>query len=88
MHAAMIPQTTLLAALSLVGVLALIGLTAKLLAHRVGTARPRTGRALVLKETIAIDPRRRLHLVACGDRQVIVLTGGTHDLVVGWLPEK
>ena len=29
--------------------------------------------------------RRRLHLVRCEDRRVLVLTGGAQDLVIGWL---
>jgi flagellar protein FliO/FliZ len=42
---------------------------------------------LTVRETIALDPRRRLHLVQCADRQVILLTGGAQDLVVGWVPD-
>ncbi len=33
-------------------------------------------------ETIAIDTRRRLHLIRCDDRQVVLLTGGTQDMIV------
>lgn len=42
-------------------------------------------RALALKETIALDPRRRVHLVRCGDKHVLLLTGGTQDQVIGWV---
>ena len=31
----------------------------------------------MLRETVALDPRRRLHLVQCGQRQVVLLTGGS-----------
>ena len=44
-----------------------------------------SGRLLIVKESIALDPRRRLHLVQHGDRCVLLLTGGDRDLVVGWL---
>ena len=30
-------------------------------------------------------PRRRLLLVHCGERRVLLLTGGAQDVVVGWL---
>jgi flagellar biogenesis protein FliO len=33
-------------------------------------------------ETVAIDARRRLHLIRCGDRHVLLLTGGTQDMVL------
>jgi flagellar protein FliO/FliZ len=42
---------------------------------------------LALRETVALDPRRRLHLVQCGERQVVLLTGGTQDIVVGWIDD-
>ena len=48
--------------------------------------RPRSAaRLLIVKDTIALDARRRLHLVQHGDRAVLLLTGGETDLVVGWL---
>jgi hypothetical protein len=40
---------------------------------------------LVVKESIALDARRRLHLVQHGDRMVLLLTGGESDLVIGWI---
>ena len=45
----------------------------------------RQGRHLVLRESLALDPRRRVHLVECGDRRVLLLTGGQQDVVIGWL---
>lgn len=44
-----------------------------------------SGRSLVVTETIALDARRRLHLVRHGERSVLLLTGGGNDVVVGWL---
>jgi flagellar protein FliO/FliZ len=77
---------------ALLGVLALIAAIAALI-RRGGLARVFGGfappnapdRRLSLRETVALDSRRRLHLVQCGDRQVVVLTGGAQDLVVGWI---
>ena len=37
---------------------------------------------LALVQTIAIDPRRRLHLVRCDGAHVLLLTGGVNDLQV------
>ena len=84
----MIPHTTLVAASSLIGVLAMIGLAARVLRPWQRSGRPKEQRVLALRETLAIDPRRRLHLVSCGERQVILLTGGSQDLVIGWMPDK
>ena len=51
-------------------------------------ARPSTqAQRLQLRDTIALDPRRRVHLVACDGRLVLLLTGGSQDIVVGWLSE-
>ena len=46
------------------------------------------GKLLSVQDSIAIDARRRLHLVRCADRQVLLLTGGGRDLVVGWLDAR
>jgi hypothetical protein len=66
----------------IVGVILLIG---RVLRHT-SLVRPRSsGRLLIVKDTIALDARRRLHLVQHGDRQVLLLTGGASDIVVGWV---
>lgn len=71
-----------LAALAAVlGLILLSGRGARALLAR----RPQVGRRLALRETIALDPRRRLLLVACDGREALLLTGGPTDLVVGWL---
>jgi flagellar protein FliO/FliZ len=43
-------------------------------------------RTLGIEERLAIDAKRSLLLVRCGERRVLLLTGGTSDAVVGWLP--
>ena len=74
----------------LIGLAALVAvLVLVLLSGRVASAvlarRPQAGRRLALRETLAVDPRRRLLLVACDGREALLLTGGPTDVVVGWL---
>jgi flagellar protein FliO/FliZ len=80
-------QTILLVVGVLIGVLALIGAAARLFQFSGWRAQPRSGRTLILRESIALDPRRRVHLVQCGQRQVVLLTGGGQDLVIGWMQD-
>lgn len=42
---------------------------------------------LALVQSLALDPRRRVHLLRCDGRCVLVMTGGGQDVVLGWLPE-
>ena len=53
-----------------------------------GLARPSAGRRLQLREALALDRTRRLHLVACDGRDLLLLTGGGADVVVAWLPAR
>src|SRR5271156_5669000 len=80
--------TTLTALAALALVLALVWLASR--AARWGGLAPRqTGpRRLVLQDAIALDARRRLTLVRCDDRCVLLLTGGAQDVVVGWLKQS
>lgn len=68
---------------ALVAVLVLILLSGRA-ARTVLARRPQASRRLALLETLALDPRRRLMLVACDGREALLLTGGPTDLVVGW----
>jgi flagellar protein FliO/FliZ len=83
----MTAQTILFVVGALIGVIALIGAAAKLFQFSGWRPRPGSGRTLILRESIAIDPRRRIHLVQCGQRHVLLLTGGTQDLVIGWMQD-
>ena len=47
-----------------------------------------SGRRLRLEETLALDARRRVQLVRCDGRTLLLMTGGSTDLVLGWLPER
>jgi flagellar protein FliO/FliZ len=76
--------TTAIAALA--GVLALVLLAGRA-ARRFGLAGAAgragsPGRRLALVETLALDPRRRLLLIRCDGREVLVLTGGPQDLLL------
>jgi flagellar protein FliO/FliZ len=83
------PFATLLTALAaLAVVLGLVWLASR--AARWGglAPRPTGGRRLELQDTLALDARRRLTLVRCDGRTVLLLTGGAQDLVVGWVSEQ
>jgi flagellar protein FliO/FliZ len=67
-------------------VLALVAFAARLMRMGGWLHRSPPGKLLAVQESVALDTRRRLHLVQCGQRQVVLLTGGSQDVVVGWLP--
>lgn len=69
---------------ALAGVLLLLWLAARGL-RATGMA-GRQGKRLTLQEVLAVDARRRLLLVRCDGREVLLLTGGGQDSVLGWLP--
>jgi flagellar protein FliO/FliZ len=83
----MTAQSILVVVAALIGVLALIGVASRLFQFNGWRPLPRSGRTLILRESIALDPRRRIHLVQCGQRQVVLLTGGGQDVVVGWMQD-
>lgn len=84
MNAFLSPLATAIAAL--LAVLALIWVTSRALR----TLRPGLpcagGQTLGISGVLALDARRRIYLIACQDRRVLVLTGGATDVVLGWLP--
>ncbi|UFN48620.1 flagellar biosynthetic protein FliO [Roseomonas sp. OT10] len=75
----------LLATLGLAGVLAILWLLARG-ARWSGLAPPAATRRMAVQEVAPLDSRRRLLLVRVDQREVVLLTGGAHDAVVGWLP--
>ncbi len=48
----------------------------------------RTGQRMTVTETVALDVKRRLHLVMVDGRTVMLMTGPDSSVVVGWLPES
>jgi flagellar protein FliO/FliZ len=83
------PTSLLTALAALAAVLALIWLAGRA-ARLAGLARrpAASGRLLSVQDMVALDARRRLHVVRCADRQVVLLTGPAQDLVVGWIDPK
>ncbi len=80
--------TSLLTAVAALGaVLGLIWL-AWAAARRSGHFRaPANGAArLTLVQSLALDQRRRLQLVRCDGQHLLLLTGGTGDLMLGFVP--
>jgi len=79
--------TSLLTAIAALGaVLGLIWL-AHAAARRSGRfGAPANGPArLALVQSLALDQRRRLQLVRCDGRHLLLLTGGTGDLMLGFV---
>ena len=80
--------TSVLTAVAALAAVLLLILLAGRLARMTRFARPRgsaTAR-LSVQDSLVLDPRRRLLLVQCDGRSVLLLTGPT-DHVVGWLPD-
>jgi flagellar protein FliO/FliZ len=74
------------AAGALAVVLVLLALAARGL--RWGGLAARPGRRLAIQEVLALDSRRRLMLLRCDGRDVLLLTGGSQDALLGWLPTR
>jgi len=85
----MTAATPLSAVLALAAVVGLILLARHLLPLLPAVARaargPATGGGLALEQALPLDPRRRLLVVRCGPRRLLLLVGGPQDVVVGWL---
>jgi flagellar protein FliO/FliZ len=43
-------------------------------------------RRIAIQEVLPLDPKRRLVLVRCDGRDLLLLTGGPGDVSLGWLP--
>ncbi len=78
--------TSLLTAAAALAAVLLLVLLAGRLARLSRLMQPRGAGRLRIEDQLALDPRRRLLLVRCDDRSVLLLTGA-QDSVVGWLPE-
>jgi flagellar protein FliO/FliZ len=79
-------QSLALAVLSLALVLGLVVLAGRLArAGGLSTRAAGGGTRLALVQTLALDPKRRLLLVRCDRRELLLLTGGGQDAVVGWV---
>lgn len=77
--------TVVTSALALATVLGLVVLAGRAL-RGFGIAGFRPSSRLALRESISIDRNRSLRIVACDERELLLLVGGGTDLVIGWLP--
>ncbi|MDO9709348.1 flagellar biosynthetic protein FliO [Paracraurococcus lichenis] len=80
------PEAVLRAGIALLAILLPLWLIARAL--RGSRAGQKAGRRLAVEEALALDARRRLLLVRCDGREVLLLTGGAQDAVIGWLPPR
>lgn len=71
------------AAGALAAVLVLLALAAR--GWRWGGLADRPGRRLVIQEMLALDSRRRVVVLRCDGRELLLLTGGGQDVLLGWL---
>lgn len=78
-------QTVALAGAALVAVLGLVVLAGRG-ARALRLGQPVAGRRLVLGESLALDRTRRLQLVSCDGRELLLLIGSSSEQVVSWLP--
>jgi flagellar protein FliO/FliZ len=69
------------AAAALAGILVLLVLVLRGV-RAAGLARG--NRRLRVEEAVALDSRRRVVLIRCDGRHLLLLTGGGQDLVLGW----
>ena len=77
----------LTAGIALLFVLGLILLLARLL-RAIGLAPQTAGQRLKVQEVLTLDARRRVIILRCDGREVLLLTGGPQDLCLGWLPPR
>ncbi len=81
-----IPYTSLLTAfIALAAVIGLVVLAGRV-ARATGFARAQTGKRLAIGETMVLDRTRSLRIVSCDGRELLVLVGGSSDVLLGWLP--
>lgn len=84
--------SSIVPALGALGAVIALVLLAGRIARLTGVARsiPRLGVAraarMSVADTLALDRTRRLHIIRVDEKEILLLTGGATDLVVGRLP--
>ena len=43
---------------------------------------------LVVRSSLALDPRRRLLILSCDEREALLLVSATAETFLGWLPSR
>lgn len=84
----MLTSSTWIVGASLFALIAFAGIASKKWLNRLYDFRFSSGRLLTLKESLALDPRRRLHIISYGEDELLLLTGGHQDLFLGWISRK
>ena len=59
----------------------LAGISRRVLSH------PKRNARLLIQDTLALDRSRSLHIISCDGRDLLILTGGSRDLIVSWLTD-
>ena len=77
--------TILTSVAALAAVLGLVLLAGRA-ARATGLTRIGANHRLGLSETLVIDRTRSLRIVRCDGRELLLLVGGSADVVIGWLP--
>lgn len=74
---------------ALAAVLALIWLSARALRlTKFVRVDPGRTKSMAIEAVLAIDSQRRLVLITCENKRVLLMIGGRQDLLVGWLSER
>ena len=71
---------------ALVALGAVVLLAAVALRATMGATKPGGRRRLAVQEVLPLDPKRRLVLVRCDGRDLLLLMGGAGEVPIGWLP--
>jgi flagellar protein FliO/FliZ len=81
--------TSMLTAIAALAAVLLLILVAGRLARMTKFVRPRGVGAnrMTIQDALVLDPRRRLLMIDCDGRSLLLLTG-PQDQVVGWLPPR
>ncbi len=81
------PFSSLVSAIAaLLFVVCLIWLAGRALRMTRSATLPLAGKRLSISDSLALGPRKRLLLIRCDGKDLLLLTGGTQDTLVGWLP--
>lgn len=82
---------TLVSATAALGAVLGLVLLSAAAARRFGFARPgpprsRTHARLAIQASLPLDRLRTVHIIRCDGRDLAVLTGGSSDVALGWMP--
>ena len=82
-----IPFNSMLTGVAALAIVLGLILFAAQAAKKTGLVRQATAGRLTVRDTLVLDRVRRLHIVRCDGRELLILTGGTAEHFAGWLPE-